>query len=77
MNVDPHLTHTRSRSTTWCDSRSASLKVAQLRYDERAARWRLHSSGSDDRWHPYEFASPAPDVAPLLAAIEEDRTGIF
>ena len=26
--------------------------------------------GSDDRWHPYELAAPAPEVAPLLAAIE-------
>ena len=55
----------------------SSLKVAQLRYDDAARRWRLFSSGSDDRWHPYELASPAPDVAPLLVAIEEDRTGIF
>jgi len=55
----------------------SGLKVAQLRYDERACRWRLFSSGSDDRWHPYEFASPAPDVTSLLAAIEGDRAGIF
>jgi len=55
----------------------SSLKVAQLRYDERAARWRLYSHDSSDRWHPYEFAPPAPDVTPLLDAIEEDRTGIF
>ena len=55
----------------------SSLKVAQLRYDEGAGRWRLHSFGSDDRWHPYELAPAAPAVAPLLDAIEEDRTGIF
>ena len=55
----------------------SSLNVAQLRYGERAGQWRLFFHGSDDRWHPYEFASPAPDGAPLLAAIEEDRTGIF
>ena len=54
-----------------------SLKVAQLRYDDAARRWRLYSSSSDNRWHPYELASPAPDVAPLLVAIEEDRTGTF
>jgi Protein of unknown function (DUF3024) len=55
----------------------SSLKVAQLRYDDTSRLWRLFSSGSDDRWHPYELIPPAPDVAPLLAAIEEDRTGIF
>jgi len=57
--------------------RWSSLKVAQLRYDERARRWRLYSHDSSDRWHPYEFAPPAPDVTPLLDAIEQDRTGIF
>ena len=55
----------------------SSLKVAQLRYDDTARRWRLFCSGSDDRWYPYELAPPAPEVAPLLVAIEEDRTGIF
>jgi len=54
-----------------------STKVAQLRYDERARVWTLHSAGSDDRWHLYDFAAPAPDVMPLLDAIQEDRTGIF
>src|SRR3954451_14269418 len=50
----------------------SSLKVAQLRYHDTAQRWRLFSSGSDDRWHPYEFARPAPEVAALLVAIDED-----
>jgi hypothetical protein len=54
-----------------------SLKVAQLRFDDGAGRWRLYTSGSDDRWRLYESAAPAPDVAPLLNAIDEDRTGIF
>ena len=53
----------------------SSMKIAQLRYDERARRWNLYAAGSDDRWHAYEFA--APDVARLLGAIEQDRTGIF
>ena len=55
----------------------SSTKVAQLRYDEHSRRWRLYSAGSDNRWHRYEFAAPAPDVAPLLDTIEQDRTGIF
>ena len=55
----------------------SSLKVAQLRYDDRARRWRLYSHDSSDRLHPYEFVAPAAGVAPLLDAIEEDRTGIF
>ena len=55
----------------------SSLKVAQLRHDDTSRRWRLFSSGSDDRWHAYDLAAPAADVAPLLDAIEQDRTGIF
>jgi hypothetical protein len=55
----------------------SSLNVAHLRYDETAQRWRLFSFGSDDRWHPYEPAPSVPEVGPLLAALEEDRTGIF
>ena len=55
----------------------SSLKVAQLRYDERARRWRLYAHDSSNRWHPYELAPPATDVERLLDAIEEDRAGIF
>jgi hypothetical protein len=55
----------------------SSMKIAQLRYDDGARRWRLLAAGSDDRWHPYELAAPAAGVATLLEAIEQDRTGIF
>jgi hypothetical protein len=55
----------------------SSTNVAQLRYDERSRRWTLYSASSDDRWHRYDFVPPATDVAPLLAAIDDDATGIF
>ncbi len=55
----------------------STTKVAQLRYDEPTLLWTLYAAGSDDRWHVYEFAPPAEDVAPLLDVIEQDRTGIF
>ena len=55
----------------------SSTKVAQLRFDERSRRWTLYSAGSDDRWHRYDFAPPASEVATLLAAIGNDPTGIF
>jgi hypothetical protein len=54
-----------------------SMKIAQLRYDEATRRWKLFATGGDDRWHAYEFAAPATDVARLLDAIEQDHTGIF
>ena len=53
------------------------MKIAQLRYDGDTRRWTLYSAGSDERWHRYEFARPAADIAPLLAALEEDAKGIF
>ena len=53
----------------------SSTKVAQLRYD--GGMWTLYSPDSSGRWRLYDDAPPAPDVAPLLAAIDEDRTGIF
>jgi len=55
----------------------SSTKVAQLRYDERSRLWTLYSAGSDDRWHRYDVAQPDADVAPLLAAVDDDVTGIF
>jgi Protein of unknown function (DUF3024) len=55
----------------------SSMRIAQLRYDDGARRWRLLAAGSDDRWHLFEPAAPAAGVATLLEAIEQDRTGIF
>jgi hypothetical protein len=53
----------------------STTKVAQLRYD--GGLWTLYCSDSNDRWWLYDDADPAPDVRPLLAAIDEDATGIF
>jgi Protein of unknown function (DUF3024) len=55
----------------------SSTKIAQLRFDERARRWALFWAGSDDRWHRIDEAQPATDVTPLLAAVDEDRHGVF
>jgi hypothetical protein len=53
----------------------SSTKVAQLGYD--GADWTLYGSDSSGRWWAYDEAAPARDLAPLLAAIDEDVTGIF
>jgi hypothetical protein len=66
------------RRPPWRDDIGAewsSTKVAQLRYD--GANWALYCSDSSGRWWRYDEAAPARDVAPLLAAIDEDVTGIF
>jgi hypothetical protein len=39
--------------------------------------WTLYWADGSGRRRPYDDAAPARDVAPLLAAIDEDRTGIF
>ena len=53
----------------------STTKVAQHRYD--AGLWTLYCSDSNGRWWLYDDADPASDVGPLLAAIDEDATGIF
>ena len=53
-----------------------SMKIAQLRYDERSRTWALYASDRNERWFLHD-TDPAPDVAPLLAEIAEDPTGIF
>jgi hypothetical protein len=53
----------------------STTKVAQLRYE--AGLWTLYCSDGSGRWWLYDDADPAPDVGPLLAAIDEDPTGIF
>jgi hypothetical protein len=53
----------------------STTRVAQLRYDGRL--WQLYCSDSSDRWRPYDKADPAAGVGPLLAALDEDVTGIF
>jgi hypothetical protein len=66
------------RRPPWRDDIGAewsSTKVAQLRYD--GANWALYCSDRSGRWWRYDEAAPARDVAPLLAAIDEDVTGIF
>jgi hypothetical protein len=37
----------------------------------------LYCADSNGRWWLYDDAAPAHDVEPLLAAIDEDATGIF
>ena len=54
-----------------------SNKLAQLRYDVKAGKWSLHWRDSNDRWHLYTDMRPVDDVAPLLAEIDADPTGIF
>jgi Protein of unknown function (DUF3024) len=54
-----------------------STNVAQLRYDERTARWTLYAADRNDRWVLYDHVGPSRDVGPLIAEIDEDPTAVF
>ncbi|HWG94495.1 MAG TPA: DUF3024 domain-containing protein [Mycobacteriales bacterium] len=54
-----------------------SSPVARLRWAQSRREWSLLCVRGDLRFRPYELARPAATVAPLLAAVERDETGIF
>ena len=54
-----------------------SMKIAQLRYDDRSRLWTLYCIDRNERWWPYDFAQPSGDVEDLLTALDEDPSGIF
>ncbi len=51
--------------------------MAQLRYDPAARTWSLYCRNRNERWFAYSAVKPSSDVAPLLAEIDADPTGIF
>lgn len=55
----------------------SSLEIAQLRYDPAVDGWSLHSRDSHERWHRYSEVVAGQDVAPLIAEVDADPTGIF
>ena len=52
-------------------------KVAQLRYDQAAARWSLWWADRNGRWLAYPPFNAAPDIEAAIAAVEHDRSGAF
>jgi hypothetical protein len=55
----------------------SSQRIAQLCYDGAKGTWSLYWRDSKDRWHLYSEVKPSRDIAPLLAEIDADPTGIF
>lgn len=51
--------------------------VAKFTYVATRRQWHLYCQHSDLRWHAYELLPTAPSLAPLVAAVQADRTGIF
>ena len=54
-----------------------SMKIAQLRYDASDRRWSLYCADRNERCWLYDFADPSSDIDDLLAALDEDASGIF
>jgi hypothetical protein len=60
------------------DSKGMTEKpVAQLRFNRHAGTWSLYFLGYDDAWQLYDLIKPATCFEELLAAMDEDRMGIF
>lgn len=51
--------------------------VAKFRYVKTRHVWRLFCMHRDLRWHAYQPLPESPDLAPLVAEVEQDPTGIF
>jgi hypothetical protein len=54
-----------------------TMPIAKLRLDEASGEWSLYCADRNDRWHHYRYAKPAKDIAALLDAIDNDKTGAF
>lgn len=65
------------RRPPWSELVGLTGRRPRLRSCATTPGWTLYSSDSSDRCWVYDDADPAPDVGPLLAAIDEDPTGIF
>jgi hypothetical protein len=55
----------------------SSLPVARLMYAKSSKLWSLHWRDRNLRFHRYDQLEPAATVAPLLAELDRDPTGIF
>lgn len=51
--------------------------VAQFRFDTASGTWSLHWPRSSGRWERYDDVAPSPDLALLVAKVNEDPDGVF
>ncbi len=51
--------------------------VAMFRYDPKEALWILYCADRNSKWHIYDHMEPSQNLDDLLAAVDEDVTGIF
>lgn len=51
--------------------------VARFRYVKSRHVWQLFCVHRDLRWHTYQRLPESPDLAPLVAEVDQDPTGLF
>jgi hypothetical protein len=77
---------TRGRSITIFETRPpwdgsqgdwTRMRIAQIRYDDDAARYTLHWADRNGRWHPYSRVRPTRHIETILQEIDDDPTCIF
>ncbi|MCP4604864.1 MAG: DUF3024 domain-containing protein [Proteobacteria bacterium] len=58
-------------------SKWTETTVAQFRFDKKDNTWSLYCADRNSKWHFYDYTDPTPDLDEMLAAVDEDVTGIF
>ena len=61
-----------SEPGTW-----VTIPIAQFRFDPDSHCWSLYCADRSSKWHRHEAAKPSRDLESLIAAVDNDQTGIF
>jgi hypothetical protein len=64
--------HPALEGETW-----TRMPIAQLRYVPDRGRRTLYWADRNTRWHEDDTVGPAKTLAPLLAEVDDDPTGIY
>lgn len=64
--------HPRMEGQPW-----TRMPIARFRHDLKTSRWTLYWPDRNSRWHIDDGIHPALDLAPLLAEVDRDPTGIY
>lgn len=77
----------RGNSVTLCSERPSIFRrdgapwvecvVAQFRFDPENTIWTLYCADRNSRWFLHDECKPSKSFEALLAAVDEDVTGIF
>lgn len=57
--------------------KSSRRPLAQFRYDPDQQVWTLYAADEKERWYPYKYAKPTPDLTDLITMVDIDPSGTF